>query len=320
MLNTLTRLAPGTGSALRLAAVLAFVGLAVHASAGAPFPEPVPARLVAIGDLHADVAAARRAFRLAGATDERDAWIGGNLVVVQLGDLIGRGQEERAVLEFVLDLKARARAAGGLVHTLIGNHEVFGARLDHRWVDSEAFAAFRGMPRLDLGHPRLADLPAAERARGAALMPGGVFARQLASFPAVLRVGRTIFAHGGVLPLWAGYGIDRINAEVAEWLAGRSDEPRSTHGLDDGSLDDGVMWSRYLSVAPEPEACAVLAASLSILGAERMVVAHTVRRSITSRCDERLWAIDVGISRYYGGELQVLEILGDRQVRVIGSR
>jgi hypothetical protein len=42
----------------------------------------------------------------------------------------------------------------------------------------------------------------------------------MGEFPAVLRIGDTIFAHGGVTPYWAGYGIDRINEEVGLWFAG----------------------------------------------------------------------------------------------------
>jgi hypothetical protein len=120
-----------------------------------------------------------------------------------------------------------------------------------------------------------------------------------------------------VLPVWADYGIDRINAEVREWLLGRADEPRATSGLDDGSADDGVMWSRHFASDIGPAACAALEHSLSVLKARRMVVAHTVQAQITPRCDERVWAIDVGSSRYYGGSLQVLEILDDRQLRVL---
>jgi hypothetical protein len=277
-------------------------------------------RLVAIGDLHADIDQARRAFRLAGATDEQDAWIGGNLVVVQMGDLIGRGSDDLPVLDFVLDLQARAKAAGGTLHVLIGNHEVFGARLDYRWVNPDAFAAFRDLPGLNQSHPRLAVLPPGERARGAALMPGGPYARRLAAFPAVLRISDTVYAHAGVLPHWARYGIDKINTEVRDWLSGKTEEPGPTLGLDDGSADDGVMWARHFGAAPDEIACGLLKETLSILGARRMVVAHTVHKAIVSRCGEQLWAIDVGISRYYGGELQVLEIVGDRQVRVIDSR
>jgi hypothetical protein len=294
------------------------IAVAIAVSVSRPIdagPAQAPPRIVAIGDLHADIDAARRAFRLAGATNERDAWIGGNLVVVQTGDFMGRGHEERAVLDFLLGLQVRAKAAGGTVHLLIGNHEVFAARPDHRWVDPKAFPAFDDLPNLNLRLARIADLPAAERARAAAFMPGAVYARRLSAFPAVLRLGDTVFAHGGVLPLWARYGLDRINADVRAWLSGRTGEPAATRGLDDGSLDDGVMWSRHFAAAPEPAACALLRESLTILGAKRMVIAHTVQTSITSRCGGQVWAIDVGISQYYGGQLQVLEILADGQVR-----
>ena len=118
-----------------------------------------PQRLVAIGDLHADLENARRAFRLAGAIDDRDAWIGGNLVVVQMGDLVGRGTEDRQVLEFVLAVQDKARAAGGTVHVLLGNHEVFAARPDHRWVDPVAFGAFATIPGLNRKDPLVAALP-----------------------------------------------------------------------------------------------------------------------------------------------------------------
>ena len=281
---------------------------------------PKVPRLVAIGDLHADVDAARRALRLAGAINERDAWIGGSLTIVQTGDLIGRGVEDREILDFMLDLKTRAKAAGGTVHLLIGNHEVFAARPDHRWVDPGAFAAFESIPGLNLRLPQLAPLPEPERARFAALMPGGRYAKLLAEHPTLLRVGDTIFAHGGVLPMWARYGVERINTEVREWLSGRGPEPAPTQGLDDGSADDGVMWSRHFAVDTFPLTCTVLKESLSILGARRMVVAHTRQPAITPRCQDQVWAIDVGMSRYYGGDVQVLEIIDDKQVRAIPPR
>ena len=63
--------------------------------------------------------------------------------------------------------------------------------------------------------------------------------------------------------------------------------------------------------------CELLEESLNILGAERMIVAHTVHREITSRCNDKLWAIDVGMSRAYGGDIQLLEIIDDEQLKVL---
>src|SRR5690349_5661303 len=67
--------------------------------AALPVRRPAPGRVVAIGDLHGDLAAARSALRAAGAIDQADRWIGGKLVVVQTGDVLDRGDDEQAILD-----------------------------------------------------------------------------------------------------------------------------------------------------------------------------------------------------------------------------
>ena len=63
----------------------------------------------------------------------------------------------------------------------------------------------------------------------------------------------------------------------------------------------------------------MLSESLDLLRAKRMIVAHTVQDSITSHCDGRVWVVDVGMSRSYGGVIQVLEILDDETVSIISQ-
>jgi hypothetical protein len=256
----------------------------------------------------------RRAFRLAGATNARGEWIGGNLTIVLMGDLIGRSDDERQVLDFVFDVQRKAAAGGGAVHALIGNHEVFGGRVDNQAVGPNPFPAYEDVPGLRRDDPRLRVLPPRERARGAALMPGGPYAVKIAAFPVVLKLRETVFVHGGVVPRWAAYGVNRINEEVSRWLLGRGPEPDSALGVDDG---DRVMWTRQFSSNVDAADCAALGESLRILGARRMIVAHTVHPQITARCDERVWAVDVGMSRAYGGPIQLLEIVDDRTLRVL---
>src|SRR5258706_15315087 len=84
---------------------------------------PAPDRLVAIGDLHGDLDHARRAFRLAGAIDEHDRWIGGHLVIVQNRDEIDRGDGDRTIFDFVEAPKKQSPAAGGGFVALPGKHE-----------------------------------------------------------------------------------------------------------------------------------------------------------------------------------------------------
>ena len=281
--------------------------------------DSIPHRIVVIGDIHADVGAARAAFQLAGAANHKDEWIGGELVVVQLGDLIGRSHEDREVLDYVLGMREKAASIGGQVHVLIGNHELFGARLRVDYVAVGAYSAFDDISGLDLEHPRLSHLPEHQRARGAALMSGGHYAKRLAEFPAVLRIADTIYVHGGITPHWANYGVDRINEELSQWLAGDIDEPASVTGVDAGNPDDNVMMSRHFSVDVTSDDCRMLEESLEILGVQRMVVAHSVQESITVRCEGKVWAVDVGMSRYYGGKAQVLEIIDDREFSIINN-
>src|ERR1700733_15173971 len=101
-----------------------------------------PERLLAIGDLHGDLDHARRALRLAGAIDASDRWVGGRLVVVQTGDELDRGDDDRAILDLVEDLKKQATAAGGELVALLGNHEIMNAAQDFRYVTIGGFAAF----------------------------------------------------------------------------------------------------------------------------------------------------------------------------------
>ncbi len=233
----------GNRRAFALTVLVLLSGCRSESGAESGTPDQEVTRVVVIGDLHADLGAARDAFHLAGGIDEEGSWIGGDLIIVQLGDMIGRSYEDREVLDFIFRVREEARQAAGDVIPLLGNHEVFAAQLRYDYVDEDAYLAFGGIPGLDLDNDRLAELPEEARARGAALMPGGPYARKLAEFPAVLRLGETVFVHGGVTPYWAEYGIDRINEEVGRWFAGETDQPVSAQGVDAGNLDDNVMMS-----------------------------------------------------------------------------
>src|SRR5262249_39059382 len=122
------------------------------AGSGAPRPDasaedaamhlPAPARLVAIGDLHGDLEATRRVLRIAGALDDKDRWVGGALVVVQTGDELDRGDGERAIVDLFDRLADEAKAAGGAVVALNGNHEVMNVELDFRYVTEGGYKDF----------------------------------------------------------------------------------------------------------------------------------------------------------------------------------
>lgn len=267
---------------------------------------PAPERLVAIGDVHGDLDATRRALRLAGAIDASDAWTGGSLFVVQTGDQIDRGDEDRAVLDLFERLRDEAKAKGGTVLSLNGNHELMNVELDFRYITERSFASFAELSKDD--HPAVARVPEAQRGRAAAFLPGGVYAKRLAERPVVAIVGDGVFVHAGVLMKHLTYGLEKLDGETRGWLRGeRATPPRAV------VAEDGVVWTRAFSAQTGQRDCDDLGKVLDALGGKRMVMGHTPQKpGISEACDGRAVRIDTGMSRHYGGQVQVLEIAGGK--------
>ena len=50
-----------------------------------------------------------------------------------------------------------------------------------------------------------------------------------------------------------------------------------------------------------------------MMNAQRIVVGHTPKvQGIVSACDDRVWMIDTGLSAYYPGRAEILEIAGSK--------
>ncbi len=260
-------------------------------------------RIVAIGDVHGDLDGLRRALRLAGAIDVEDDWIGGELVVVQTGDQLDRGDQERGILDLLAKLEEQAAKAGGALHVLNGNHEVMNVQGDFRYVTPGGFSEFRDVTG---GSPDVTRMPSVAQGRAAAFFPRGRYAKQLGARNTVVTVGDTVFAHGGVLPKHVEYGITRLNSEVRAWMNGTRAEPPAVV-----VAEDGPIWTRFYSEPETAEAhCQVLRRTLDMMRADRLVVGHTTQKDgITSACDGKVWRIDVGIARYYGSRIEALELV-----------
>ncbi|KAG0614053.1 hypothetical protein M758_6G147800 [Ceratodon purpureus] len=160
---------------------------------------PAPKRLIAVGDLHGDLNKARAALQVAEVIDEHDRWVGGETVVVQVGDLFDRGGEEIKVLYLLEKLRGEAQKAGGDVHIMNGNHEIMNMEGDFRYATQRGLDEFRGWAHwFNLGNVlkekcaglgRQPDIfrdipdsyPPGLRARIAALRPGGPIASRFLS-------------------------------------------------------------------------------------------------------------------------------------------
>ena len=274
------------------------------------FRLPAAPRIVAIGDIHGDVQAARAALKLGGAIDDAGAWVGGKLVVVQTGDQLDRGDDEPEILALFERLRSQAKAAGGALIALNGNHEIMNVQGDFRYVTPDGFHDFLAAEAPAPLATLLAQVPADRRGRAAAFLPGGAVAKRLALQPVVIQVGDSVFVHGGVLEAHVRYGLGRVNREVHDWMLGAPTEPAPASVTNERAL----IWVRdYSDGEPSSAACEELGRVLSALSAKRLVVGHTIQKEgINSACAGRVWRIDVGLSRFYGGKPSVLEIRGEQ--------
>lgn len=82
-------------------------------------------RVVAVGDLHGNYDHFVRILRSpkVGLVDEDLRWTGGRTHLVQIGDVMDRGDRAKEIFDLLMRLEKEAEAAGGKVHVLVGNHE-----------------------------------------------------------------------------------------------------------------------------------------------------------------------------------------------------
>lgn len=82
-------------------------------------------RIVAIGDLHGAYDHFVEILIGTKLVDDKDKlnWIGGKTHLVQIGDVLDRGDNPKEIFNLAIKLEKQAEAAGGKVHMMIGNHE-----------------------------------------------------------------------------------------------------------------------------------------------------------------------------------------------------
>uniref|UniRef100_A0A5B7BVF8 Calcineurin-like phosphoesterase domain-containing protein n=1 Tax=Davidia involucrata TaxID=16924 RepID=A0A5B7BVF8_DAVIN len=319
-------------------------------------------RIVAVGDLHGDLSQARCALEMAGvlSSDGQDLWTGGETVLIQLGDILDRGEDEIAILSLLRSLDIQAKAKGGAVFQVNGNHETMNVEGDFRYVDSGAFdecidfmeyledcehnweEAFiswvgvserwkedRKISQNYWGPLNLVKRQKGVIARSILLRPGGPLARELARHTVVLKVDDWVFCHGGLLPHHVVYGIERMNREVSNWMKGLSESDNSpqfpfiaTRGYD--SVVWNRLYSRDLSDLEDYQISqiqSILEETLQAVGAKAMVVGHTPQTTgVNCKYNCSIWRIDVGMSSGVLNSRPEVLEIRDNKARVIRSK
>jgi Calcineurin-like phosphoesterase len=246
--KVVSRLAAGSPRRAGAGLILLLLSLAVAflSSSATASPEKAPERLVAIGDVHGDFDDFRLILKRAGLIDDQSRWIGGSATLVQTGDLVDRGPKGRETMDLVMGLEKEAATAGGQVVPLLGNHEVMNILGDVRYVppqnyasfadnDSEKrrkaayqdyaawytnhaklLAAFKQNPLPSTEEEWMAKHPLGFLEYREALGAEGSYGKWLRHHATVVKIGGSLFVHGGIAPDLVSLSLEQINSQVQE--------------------------------------------------------------------------------------------------------
>lgn len=309
-------------------------------------------RIIAVGDLHGDYDAYQEILSRAGLIDVDGNWAGGATVFVQTGDIVDRGPDSLKIITHIRRLTAQAKAVGGEVIVLLGNHEAMVRVGDLRYVHPGEYAIYvdKGSEKLrreyfranrrrirsryrslnpmirsrDVWRQWKANTPLGFAEMRAAWSDQGDLGKWVLNRPTAVKVGDSLFVHGGLSPGYAELSLDAINKAVT--LALKRSETAEESILFD---EDGPLWYRAYILRPQIQNFAAideeeaslpreeapwtpredLISVLKLQKVTRMIVGHTPsRRGIRSRYGGRLIQIDTGASAYYKGTRSFLRI------------
>nr|WP_221269495.1 metallophosphoesterase [Deinococcus budaensis] len=208
-----------------------------------------------VGDVHGAHDKLRTLLLGARLITEDGSWSGGTAHLAFLGDYLDRGPDGLGVVQLVRGLEAGARAAGGQVTALLGNHEVmFLAALHFARRDPHDRHGFRDYWRANGGQP-------GDAARVTPEDLAWLLAR-----PALARAGRWLLLHADTpMYLRLGGSLEAVNARVAGLLGSHDPHVWGTFA--------NAFADRFAFAAPGGERAAQ--SLLDTFGGERLAHGHT---------------------------------------------
>ncbi len=243
-------------------------------------------KIFALSDIEGDFSSFRRLLQAGGVIDSNFNWTFGNGHLLLVGDFVDRGSQVTEVLWLIYSLEEKAKAAGGYVHYILGNHEILNLSSDLRYVNPKYFHDAKLM---HINYEKLFD-------------KNSEIGRWLRTKNVMEKIGNLVFVHGGISAELQNLGlsISRINQ-----LARTYYEMGNELSMDETvntimSSKVGPFWYRgyyknNYSVTPEQ-----LDNIISKFSVSHIITGHTI-------------AADT-ISAWYGGKVIDLDVHDNRAI------
>ena len=250
-------------------------------------------KFVAISDIHGQYDLFQVLMKSHNVIDDEDNWIYGDGHLVVVGDVFDRGDQVTETLWALFRLEKQAKAAGGKVHLLLGNHELMILHGDIRYIHPK-YRFTTGS--FGIEYPKLYDQQT-------------VLGRWLRSKNISTVINGIGFVHGG-------YSQEVINKESSLQKLNNTfkEQVMNNEDLDDEDDDllsmlyfeNGPLWYRGYA-NPDGFDLDQAKAILDTLKLKSIVVGHTSMPRIVSVHDGRIILIDSSIKFGKSGEILVYE-------------
>lgn len=260
----------------------------------------MPAEITVVSDIEGNARFLDDTLRKLGIADGDGQWRYGKGHLVVLGDSVDRGREVFGVLWRLHQLALQAQDAGGAVHVLLGNHEQYALRGNFSRADPEHAYALERLGGYAAGYGH-----------------GTLLGDWLRAQPVMLKLGRTLFVHGGISPQLAAGPDDlpALNRRMRDyWRAPRAGAAEFEPVLGFTGLTQyrGMVMALDGKYPRATQADVDRAAAR--FGVDRIVVAHTQVPRVTSLYGGRVWAVNTGdadvhqqVLQFHAGEPVVVE-------------
>jgi len=247
-------------------------------------------KMLVISDIEGNFEAFRKLLQGNQVIDENFNWTFGKDHLVLSGDFVDRGAMVTEVLWFIYSLEEKAKAAGGYVHYILGNHEIMNMANELEYVNERY-----------IQHARLMNKPYMQL-----FGPNAEIGRWLATKNVVERVGNTLFSHAGI----SGYmNLLRLPLKELNEIT-RPFYTDTTYKYPDDRLniiysDFGPFWYRNYYKAPRANVTQI-DSTLDIYGVRTISTGHTiVANEIRSLYDGKVFNTDVHHSQGHSEALLI---------------
>ena len=252
-----------------------------------------------MSDIEGNFEAFRRLLQANGVIDKSFKWTFGDGHLVLIGDFFDRGQQVTEVLWLIYSLEAKAKAAGGYVHFVLGNHEIMNLSGDLRYLHQKYFY---NAALLNERYESLYD----EKSE---------LGRWLRTKNVIEKEGNVLVLHGGI-----SGEINRLNISISEinQLA-RPFYPDSSYTYPDKKLeiiygDKGPFWYRGYYKNADSLAPKQIDSTLAGWSVKHIVTGHSVvADTISVWYNGKLLNTDV---HHAGGKSEALLIEDGKYFRV----